>query len=132
MDFAWYLLNNHRTRSAWCRPWWNIKYYCRNLRADCRCAIHNQSLTFINPVRAQPSPKRLCPYGIFSYSQSPKLDVSKRISLLVSIILLLTAQWLFSFFGQSILPGVPYTGSFIYMLSILIVILIIMKFLSQV
>jgi hypothetical protein len=48
--------------------------------------------------------------------------------LLVMIILLLTMQWLLSLFGQSILPGVPHTGSFIYMLSVLIVALIIVQF----
>lgn len=52
----------------------------------------------------------------------------RRISLLVLIILLLTMQWLLSLFGQSILPGVPHTGSFIYMLSVLIVVLIIVQF----
>jgi len=46
------------------------------------------------------------------------------------IILLLTMQWLLSFFGQSIFPGVPHTGSFIYILSVLIVVLIITKFLT--
>ncbi len=45
------------------------------------------------------------------------------------IILMLTAQLLLSFFGQSIFPGVPHTGSFIYILSVLIVVLIMMKFL---
>jgi hypothetical protein len=49
--------------------------------------------------------------------------------LLELIILALTAQLLFSFFGQTIFPGVPHTGSFIYMLSVLIVVLIITKFL---
>ncbi|MBI5353840.1 MAG: hypothetical protein HZB50_14450 [Chloroflexi bacterium] len=44
------------------------------------------------------------------------------------IILALTMQWLFSFFGQSILPGVPHSGGFIYILSIAIVLLIIMNF----
>jgi len=46
------------------------------------------------------------------------------------LILALTAQLLFSFFGQTIFPGVPHTGSFIYLLSVLIVVLIIMKFVS--
>jgi hypothetical protein len=46
------------------------------------------------------------------------------------IILALTMQLLLSFFGQFIFPGVPHTGSFIYILSILIVILIIVKFLA--
>jgi len=45
------------------------------------------------------------------------------------IILVLSAQLLLSFFGQSIFPGVPHTGGFIYMLSVLIVVLIITKFL---
>jgi hypothetical protein len=51
--------------------------------------------------------------------------------LLQLIILLLTMQWLLSLFGQSIFPGVPHTGSFIYILSALIVALIMVKFLLQ-
>jgi hypothetical protein len=47
------------------------------------------------------------------------------------IILLLSVYWLLSFFGQSIVPGMPHTGVFIDMLSVVIVVLIIMKFLSQ-
>jgi hypothetical protein len=43
------------------------------------------------------------------------------------IILMLTAQWLLSFFGQSAFPGVPHTGGFMYMLSFAIVSLIILK-----
>lgn len=50
--------------------------------------------------------------------------------MLEPILLILIVQLLVSFFGQSILPGVPHTGGFIYMLSIAIVALIIMKFLS--
>jgi hypothetical protein len=46
-------------------------------------------------------------------------------------ILALTAQWLLSFFGQSTFPGIPHTGSFIYLLSVLIVVLIITKFLTS-
>jgi hypothetical protein len=46
------------------------------------------------------------------------------------IILALTMHWLLSFFGQSVFPGVPHSGSFIYMLSVLIVVLIITKFLT--
>ncbi|HLO13318.1 MAG TPA: hypothetical protein VK206_00715 [Anaerolineales bacterium] len=46
------------------------------------------------------------------------------------IILLLTAYWLLSFFGRSIVPGIPHTARFIDMLSVVIVVLIIMKFLS--
>jgi hypothetical protein len=45
-------------------------------------------------------------------------------------ILALTMQWLLSFLGQSIFPSVPHTGGFIYMLSVLIVLLIIIRFLS--
>ena len=46
------------------------------------------------------------------------------------MILVLTAHWLLSFFGQSIVPGIPHTGGFIDMLSVVIVVLIMMKFLS--
>jgi hypothetical protein len=50
--------------------------------------------------------------------------------LLVLIILALTAYLLLSFFGRSIVPGISHTGMFINMLSIVIVVLIIVKFLS--
>jgi hypothetical protein len=46
------------------------------------------------------------------------------------IILVLTVYWLLSFFGKSIVPGTSHTGGFIDMLSGVIVVLIIMKFLS--
>ncbi len=46
------------------------------------------------------------------------------------IILALTVYWLISFFGQSVFPGVPHTGGFIYMLSVVIIVLIIIKFLA--
>ncbi len=45
-------------------------------------------------------------------------------------VLVLTMYWLISFFGQSDFPGVPHTGSFIYLLSVFIVFLIMIKFLS--
>jgi hypothetical protein len=50
--------------------------------------------------------------------------------LLELIISILTAHWLLSFFGQSIVPGIPHTGGFIYMLAIVIVVLIIIRFSS--
>jgi len=50
--------------------------------------------------------------------------------LLELIILVLTIYWLRSFFGQSIVPGIRHTEGFIDMLSVVIVILIIMKFLA--
>jgi hypothetical protein len=50
--------------------------------------------------------------------------------LLELIILALTAYWLLSFFGQSIVPGVHPTGGFVYMLAVVIVVLIIIRFLS--
>lgn len=56
--------------------------------------------------------------------------VQRKVSLFEMIILVLTVQWLLSFFGQSIFPGILHTGGFIYMLSVIIVSLIIMKFLS--
>jgi hypothetical protein len=56
--------------------------------------------------------------------------IDKKISLLALIILVLTVHWLLSFFGQSIVPGIPHTGGFIDMLSVVIVVLIIIKFLS--
>lgn len=49
--------------------------------------------------------------------------------MLALIILVLTVYWLLSFFGQSIVPGMPHTGGFIDMLSVIIVVLIIMKLL---
>jgi hypothetical protein len=44
------------------------------------------------------------------------------------IILVLTIYWLLSFFGQSIVPGIPHTEGFIDVLSGLIVVLIIIRF----
>jgi len=67
------------------------------------------------------------------YPENPTGDtkiIQKRNPVLELIILVLTAQWLLSFFGQSIVPGIPHTGGFIYMLSVVIVVLITMKFLS--
>lgn len=46
------------------------------------------------------------------------------------IILALTMYWLLGFFGQSILPGILHTGGFIYILSVLIVVMIMIKFMS--
>jgi hypothetical protein len=45
-------------------------------------------------------------------------------------ILVLTALWLLSFFGQSIFTSLPLTDGFINMLAVVIVILIIVQFLS--
>jgi hypothetical protein len=56
--------------------------------------------------------------------------IDKKISLLALIILVLAVHWLLSFFGQSIVPGIPHTGGFIDLLSVVIVVLIIIKFLS--
>jgi hypothetical protein len=50
--------------------------------------------------------------------------------LLELIILFLTVHWLLSFFGQSTFPGIPHSGGFIDMLSVVIVLLIIIRFLS--
>jgi hypothetical protein len=50
--------------------------------------------------------------------------------LLELIILVLTVYWLLSFFGQSIVPGIPRTAGFIDMLSVIIVVMIMVKFLS--
>jgi len=52
------------------------------------------------------------------------------ISFLEFIILVLTVQWLFSFFGQSFVPRVLHAGGFIDVLTVVIVLLIIMQFLS--
>jgi len=49
--------------------------------------------------------------------------------LLTVIILLLVGQWLLSFFGQSVTPGITHTGGFIYLLSLAIVVLIATSFL---
>ena len=48
----------------------------------------------------------------------------------LALILMLAIYWLFSFFGQSIVRGVSHTAGFIDMLSVIIVILIIFRFLS--
>jgi hypothetical protein len=50
--------------------------------------------------------------------------------LLELIILVLTVHWLLSFFGQSSVPGLAHSAAFIDMLSVVIVVLIIVKFLS--
>jgi len=50
--------------------------------------------------------------------------------MLFLIILALTAQWLFSFFGQSLFPDIPHSGVFINTLAVAIIALIIIKFLS--
>lgn len=47
------------------------------------------------------------------------------------MILVLTTYWCISFFGNAIFPGIPHTGGFIYMLAMGIVILILVKFLSE-
>ena len=49
---------------------------------------------------------------------------------LALIVLVLTAHWLLSFFGQSIFPGIPHTSGFTDMLSVVIVVLITIRFLS--
>ena len=56
--------------------------------------------------------------------------IQKKLFLLELIILALTVQWLLGFFGQSLIPAVLSTGGFIYMLAVVIVVLILMKFLS--
>jgi len=38
--------------------------------------------------------------------------------------------WMLSFFGQSIVPGVPHTARFIDLLAVVIVLLILVEFLS--
>jgi hypothetical protein len=55
--------------------------------------------------------------------------LDKKISLL-ALILMLAVYWLLSFFGRSIVRGVSHTSGFIDMLSVIIVVLIIMRFLS--
>jgi uncharacterized protein involved in cysteine biosynthesis len=58
-------------------------------------------------------------------------STQKKIPLLLQlIILVLTVYWILSFFGQSIVRGIPHSGGFIDMLSVIIVVLIIVKFLS--
>jgi len=52
------------------------------------------------------------------------------LSLLVLIILALVIYWVLSFFGQSIIPGVPHTTLFVDLLAVIIILLIIVKFLS--
>jgi hypothetical protein len=54
----------------------------------------------------------------------------RRICLIELIILGLTVHWLLSFFGQSTVPRILHRSRFIDMLSIVIVVLIIIKFLS--
>jgi len=49
--------------------------------------------------------------------------------LLFLIILALTIQWLFSFFGQSLFPGIPHSSGFVDMLAVAIIALSMMQFL---
>jgi hypothetical protein len=49
--------------------------------------------------------------------------------LLALIILALAVYWVRSFFGRSIIPGVPHTALFVDLLAVVIVLLIILKFL---
>lgn len=58
-------------------------------------------------------------------------NLDKKIFLLDLIILVLTVHWLLSFFGQSIIPGIPHTGGLIDMLSVMMVFAIIIRFLLQ-
>jgi len=58
------------------------------------------------------------------------MSTQKKIPLLELIVLVLTVYWLLSLFGRSIISGIPHTGGFIDMLSVIIVVLIIVKFLS--
>jgi len=50
--------------------------------------------------------------------------------LLQLIILVLTVHWLLSFFGQAIVPGKFHKGYFTDVLSVVILVLIIIRFLS--
>lgn len=52
-----------------------------------------------------------------------------KIPMLELIILVLTAHWLLSFIGQSIVPGLSHAGCFTDTLSVVIVVLIIISFL---
>ena len=55
--------------------------------------------------------------------------LDKKISLL-ALILMLAIYWLLNFFGQSIVRGISHTSGFFDMLSVIIVVLIIIRFLS--
>ena len=49
---------------------------------------------------------------------------------LLALILMLAIYWLLNFFGQSILRGLSHTSGFFDMLSVIIVVLIIIRFFS--
>jgi hypothetical protein len=49
---------------------------------------------------------------------------------LLALILILAIYWLLSFFDQSIVRGFSHTSGFIDMLSVIIVVLIIIRFFS--
>lgn len=53
--------------------------------------------------------------------------IQKKVSVLAVIILALAVIWVLSFFGPSIIPGIPQTGRSIYVLSVIIVVLIIIE-----
>ncbi|MBE0683686.1 MAG: hypothetical protein IH589_17415 [Anaerolineales bacterium] len=50
--------------------------------------------------------------------------------MLEAIILILTVRWLFSFFGQSIVNGIPRPSGFIDMLAVVIITLIFIRFIT--
>lgn len=147
MDIAWNLLDNHRTRPSWRRCWWNIKHHCRRLCADRGYFVHNQPLAPIQSRALSPA-KILCSrlnfasyltiapkggIGVQKTLENPSCVTRvfrRKVLLFELIILALTVQWLLSFFGQSIFPGFSHTGGFIYMLSALIVVLIIINSLT--
>lgn len=142
MDIAWDLFNHHRTQPSRCGRRWNIKHHCGSLRLDRRHFVHNQSLT-IKPFWSTAfirccAPEVPCLFYMLFLQLDREVEfglsnagiVQRKVSLLVFFILLLTALWLLVFFGQSFFSVTPHTGGFIYMLSVLIVFLIMMKFIS--
>ena len=58
------------------------------------------------------------------------MNITRNVGFLLLTILALTSLWLFSFFGQAISPRIPHLEGFIYILSVAIISLILMKFLT--
>jgi hypothetical protein len=57
------------------------------------------------------------------------VDTRMERSLLESTILVLSLSWLLSFFDQSLFPGIPHTGILTDVLTAVIVVLILFRFL---
>ena len=119
MDFAGSIFDHLRPESSGRGSWWGREHHRRCLRTDRRYFVHHQPLIPIFSGAQPPVKEAVFRIGLYLW----------KVYLLELMILVLVMQCLLSFFGQSIFPGILHTGGFIYTLSVLIVVLIIIKFL---